>query len=452
MTILVAYTKKLFDLVDNSTSDQVLYLSRNHQEIKNSCGQNWEIEDAQIDDLISKYTPNFERWCSISKIPLALKEMRFYVHDLYAYIEQNSVDLIILPTSSPHHLDTTMFAILSELTGIKVLYLYTGVLEDFIVPVLQSGQFTNRKHIRFWRNTPRKTKILKNFVNNLKSGHDPTSQARRNVYNKSIYISTLLILLYCLRRYIGHALANKGLSPIERKFLSYSIVTNLKFTWRQYKYLKKMKVIRLIPTLEDDGIIFYANFQPEATTFPEAMDFEKITTALDKIKEIFPNRKIYFKEHPSTQMYYEFGHGPTKVGNKRNESLFDYFSKNQISVLPIESRLHSGWISSKNILEITVNGTLNLERHLQGLSSGVLAKNWYSSVSSIISLEKMQLAKNHCVEKKINDQHRQSAFDEVQQLITLSSMDFSVLSDDADTVSEDTSENIKILLTLLKNA
>jgi hypothetical protein len=129
-------------------------------------------------------------------------------------------------------------------------------------------------------------------------------------------------------------------------------------------------------------IAIAANFQPEATSFPEAgriYNYIDLVVSM-RIKGI--RGPILFKEHPATQ-YLTVGNRSTRCGVSRSRSF--YSSLRELGVLFLNSDFDLS--SSTTVVPLTFNGSLAIERSLKGLPTIVTGHPWFTGLPGTCSFE-----------------------------------------------------------------
>jgi hypothetical protein len=406
--ILVVYSEETFNAL-NTINNSVFFLSRNHSEYQLFPQFSDQMQPDKIEKLLKKYFFIYERWNGGSDYQRFIKDFQIQVSKLANYLNDLNISVIYMPTCSPHHFDTLLFCIISEILKIKVVYFYRTVFKNTYIPTIQCGPFEERRILQDWNENKNACNDFIDFRANLKQNNDPEGQMERNGYNTRLSASIVYTVFYLLRRKIGQIFKKNKLSFLEVKYVNYSIFKNLFFLFNQRKYLKEIQKKYVVPN--GKGILFYANFQPEATSFPEAIPHDDMLAVLRKLRTANPNIAIYFKEHPSTAMFFEKGHGPTKVGLVRNREFV--LELKRLSVKIVDPRD----FSPEGLTEICVNGTVALEKYIQKRSVLTLVDNWFTQLFNIdTGLEQLESSisgklfhsnskklKHHEMEKKLKD-------------------------------------------------
>ena len=137
--------------------------------------------------------------------------------------------------------------------------------------------------------------------------------------------------------------------------------------------------------IEQNGelpLIFYAHFQPEATTFPECVPYANITDAIVEIRNSGYSNPIFYKEHPHMKNFY-FDKRVAQGGTARSIKFYQSLEELGCFLVPFTFKLDD----QQKFMVITGNGTIAIERSILGLKTVVLGWAWYRGISGILSLE-----------------------------------------------------------------
>lgn len=133
---------------------------------------------------------------------------------------------------------------------------------------------------------------------------------------------------------------------------------------------------------ENLPIVIFAHFQPEATTFPEGMSYHNHIDVAYKLREANPNRIIMYKEHPASFL---FAHEDrlTGVGIARDSKYFEILEALGLLFVGDDIQLKF----SESIEVLTIQGTIGMERSLEGLRSFTCVTPWYGNLPGIYKID-----------------------------------------------------------------
>jgi len=149
-------------------------------------------------------------------------------------------------------------------------------------------------------------------------------------------------------------------------------------------------------------LILAAHFQPEATTFPEGYKYGNHIDILIELRRLGYNEEFYYKEHLGSEMYL-WPIGPTKVATYRSKTYFKQLLSLNCVFLDLKLSLYELNNKIKNLLPITITGTIAIERSLMGLHTIITGEPWYKGLPGTIHISNIQSLKEITKEYVIPD-------------------------------------------------
>lgn len=133
-------------------------------------------------------------------------------------------------------------------------------------------------------------------------------------------------------------------------------------------------------------LIVYANFQPEATTCPEGGKYHSHLRLIIRLKELFPDKLIFYKEHPASSLAYSSNGNPTYVGLNRSVNYLDSLMALGVKLIPRSNQLDLATLIQYEITPITINGTIALQSALLGKTAIFAGHPWYEHFAQSLPL------------------------------------------------------------------
>ena len=149
--------------------------------------------------------------------------------------------------------------------------------------------------------------------------------------------------------------------------------------------------------IEEGSVVFFLSFQPEGNTDPEALEYAEIFNSIAKIKQSFPVKRIYIKEHPASfnYMHYKEVSGSFKF---RTKLLYKALNDSNIQLLDINTKLNE---LPDNTVIATVNGSVFLQANHFGFSAFKTGRSWcdfdmeFNHIKSVLDQEKINKKIHH---------------------------------------------------------
>jgi hypothetical protein len=129
-------------------------------------------------------------------------------------------------------------------------------------------------------------------------------------------------------------------------------------------------------------LVFYAHFQPEATTFPECSPYANIIDTIVSIRNSGYKHPIFYKEHPHMRIFY-FEKRVSTGGVARSVEFYQSLEELDCFFVPFELDLGE----QRDFMVLTGNGTIAIERSILGLQTLVMAWTWYDGIPGLLTLE-----------------------------------------------------------------
>lgn len=335
------------------------------------------------------------------------------IENIYYYLLGHDITNCVFPTGIPHHFDTINWSVACRLAGVRQFYFVPNIITDGHFFVEQYGAPTERKVIKIG-NLERNLQLLTDIEENLSAlanFQPPRGAASMSILNRSKWYTYILILKNMLKYIIKfrNTADNKDYSF---GVAQYNLISEFRLVHNQNIYLKlyENECIKKSEPLSGNSIIYFAHYQPEANTDPETGVYSNQLRNIDWLKHKFPNKKIYYKEHPGCWNFNGQRIGLSRVGLCRNKQFFDYL-KDKVVFLDRDYHIDEKYHYDESILFASINGTVGLQRSLHGLNTLFFANVWFDQIGTIYKSETYDLLDRKLLEIGTADINKQKIVD-----------------------------------------
>lgn len=365
-----------------------------------------EDQTSTVMALLQSSTP---MW---SRLGPSMGQLDNYIRRLVRWIELIAKDLqgigaicAVFHTSSPHRPSTLCLQIACQISGIQTVYLYTEWVAGRLLPMGFELFGSGLTPLGFNVSDYDSTFDVEKFAARAVLDEPPALEKRWfPVVSRSYRRGVALLLGWRsavrLKRGVRNLLCRARAGGRGQRLNSFESEVDQDFSgslgWTFREELETMKVqAAALEVLRGEGrkfahadvqgraLVFYAHFQPEASTFPEQGPvFSSMLRALAAVRASGWNGPTVFREHPASMVYLGRD-GPTRVGIARSPDFYLQIKETGGELqLPTES---SGqW---PDAIVATVAGTIALERAFRGLPTVVLGRPWFGDVPGAICLK-----------------------------------------------------------------
>jgi len=353
------------------------------------------------------FTRHYENLVSLEK---AFREISLTILSLANDLARNNVSVVVFPTMSSHHIDSLIMEIACQVNQIPQIFQYIPVVANRCLLIIQKMKIEDRQ-------------LLSNLIETQSS---PTWQPTVSVENfkapliayilegrSSYHQAILSICVYAIRTMLRkfRKACWKGLRELkdsETRYFSIELQTlknnesslkSISF-WQDIKLLgihKKSQELLdkfiandatyIKELLQNDQastgqlIAIAANFQPEATSFPEAGEIYNFIDLVISMRSLGITGPLLYKEHPATR-FFAVGHKSTRCGVSRSVNY--YSTLKSMGVYFLDSNFDLS--TTESIIPLTLNGSIAIERSLRGLPTIVTGSPWFAGMPGTGSL------------------------------------------------------------------
>jgi len=171
---------------------------------------------------------------------------------------------------------------------------------------------------------------------------------------------------------------------------------------RQYNYITEyhQAVRQSLPLLSNSGpvdfearLVFYAHYQPEATSNPDGDLYRSSLDVIQKLRSLGFIKPIYYKEHPNINVYWHPLLGPSKVGLYRSHAYLKSLLQLGVCFLSFNDPIP---FPPQSMLPVTMTGSIALERSLLGLTTIITGNSWYNQLPGVIHINDISSTSDIC--------------------------------------------------------
>ena len=370
----------------------------------------FDIDHMEAMKLIKDRMEIWHRWVSnVDQYEMLLREAMLHSVQLAFLLKKNDIKAAIFHTSIVHHIDTMVVEVACIIAKIKLIFLYSNVIDTRLVPMLQKRNVSDRVAINADVSIYDSRKSIESFIRNKKLNKPPVHNALVSNLGQIFLIAVfynLLLTAYNLffqRVRVGQLHLNS--------FLNYTFFDHLRLIQRQRKAILFYKSnciskekIESYKLLKVKAVIIAAHYQPEATSFPEGWDFSNHIDMILEIRRKGYKGPILYKEHPGSMLYFEKIVGMTRVGMYRSKIYYEKLTSLGCLFLPFEYELD---IKDDWYIPATITGTIALERALIGNSTLVFGYPWFKNCPNIINIKNFStklLVKHNKPKERLREQ------------------------------------------------
>lgn len=362
-------------------------------------------------DRLRSSEPIFSRhYENLVNLEKAYREIAVTVLSLANDLARNNIAVVVFPTMSSHHIDSLIMEIACQVNQIPQVFQYIPVVANRCLPVVQRMKIEDRQLLSDLNETQftptwSPTVSLENFkaplIGNILIG--------KSVYYRAILSVCMYGLRTKLRRirkvfwnYIQNFIRADTHSLLTRIHIVERYTSSLKSIslWQDVKLMiihkKSLELLDYFVTGDSAYIeellagqvasrspliVIAANFQPEATSFPEAGRMYNFIDVVITMRGRGVTGPILYKEHPATR-FIAVGHKSTRCGVSRSTNYYSTLKNLGVYFLDSDFDLSI----SDAVIPLTLNGSIAIERSLRGLPTIVTGSPWFAGMPGTFSL------------------------------------------------------------------
>ena len=369
-------------------NDEIIVFNRSFQSLKLSKYNELLEKFKSIGPVISRHHED------LNSLELDYRSLIFITLNLASLLDEKKIEFVFFPFSSNHHIESYILEFAAELIDAKLIFIYHSILDFRAIPQIQTKGIESRK-------------LLNAEINNYSLDSDISRLVEKSVkYSQSkirsrwlpyVTINILLILMFYFKKSLkikftkhikikrAKSLELVGVSMKKEIGIYRSQVNALLHYSKLLKLDNNSTVVFDSPTmtLGVPTLVFFAHFQPEATSFPEGGKWTNNIDILSYIRASGFGGRILYKEHPeiisslnSIKKY------ASRIGVFRDCNYY-----NQLRHLKCEF-IDKVDMDVDSYVAITITGTIAIERSLNNCKTIVAGCPWYSGIPGTISLER----------------------------------------------------------------
>lgn len=326
-------------------------------------------------ELVKAY-PLFDRWISKSiSFSSIVETCTIYTAALMNVIEREKVGFAILETGAPHHIFTYCLHVALKLTSRPNYYLYVNAIDQRLI-VTEGIEKFDIIPITSYDATDEINQYIDDILNTCeyvpKDSQNTLAERKHNTPLYSIY-------LQCKHSLSGLRKHNTLKNKFRLNYKNISILENIALINKQKKYrswLKSTSAKHEIELLGPEDIVYVGHMLPEATSFPDSIDYPGEIDVLLDLKLRFPRSRIFYREHPAINVFAEFGHIHYQGLHKNQEF---YEDLQTLGILLVSNSTHMNELREKKCLFATKTGRVAIENSALGLHTIIYGYPFYGT-------------------------------------------------------------------------
>lgn len=353
--------------------------------------------------LLQTCTPMWSRFGPGSgQLDNYLSRLTYWIDLILRDLRGLGVKHAIFRTSSPHRASTICLQIACQIGQIQTTYLYTEWVSGRSLPVTLNlfGSPLTALGAKVSDHNPGEN--IDRFAGLAARGNPPSLQSKfLPKVSRSLRLSVAAVVAWRFISILKGGFRRVRYSGRRGKFALSTFESEVdldflgKWAWSLGEEISTMKVqARAVEVLREESksssysqgegraVLFYAHFQPEASTFPEqGLVMSSMLRALDSIRDSGWVGPLVFREHPGTMRYFS-EIGTTRVGVARNADFY-----RQIIQAGIELQFPENvYDKFPEAIVATVAGSIALERALLGLPTVVTGRPWFGRIPGSVEM------------------------------------------------------------------
>ena len=410
MTIAIAYPGQIVRSLCESRHDIVFIDNKGWWIFDHKAGMRRLVDAFSIDlsfddvdvvatvDRLRRLGPLWDRWVATTgQQEHLLRSLLVYILHIQSGLRYFNVSVVLFHTGVSHHLDSSAIEIACSFCKIPQAFLYVNNITDRLLPLLQFDSISDRRLLGAAVSKYSAADDIVGFRENKLLGNPPKSGGAIPKYQTSAPLALSAILMmkaWKLKSRLREFLRGEGGNFFEQ-FTEPSMFDDMRLIVRQRRaiqyYLDSVAPDEMIrKTLSDAGrphLFFAAQFQPEATSFPEGGEMNNHIDIVLKLRNGGYRGPIIYKEHPASMSYFGPVVGSYRVGVSRSIKYYETLMQLGCIFVPPSYKLPFGSESDLGCFPITISGTIALERSLDGRLTAVAGEPWYKGLPGAIPLD-----------------------------------------------------------------
>ena len=360
-----------------------------------------------VEKVLEQWNPVFmRRIASWNKHETIRKLLCFQILIWKCRLQKFNCEIAVFETAASHHIETLCFEIACDLIGIKKVFLSHTAFTGRLLPIQQSGPYTNRKLLNIeltdWLMDENVLDLDSKFWSSrtsLKFKNETWTVCFFMLLIKKVITLKVKRVFFLGRkirqRYTKKNIINTWDSVLTESF-GYKVIDEYRIHRDQVLALKQLKLsnqfserilAKNISTVETrETFVLYASFQPESSSFPLGGNYCSHIDIVLKIREKFPKAPIVYIEHPHITRLIVRGSG-ARVGLARSVEYYKLLELLGCNVLSAKSESASKFKSFVNATHITISGNIAIERALRGQVTVVAGNPWFKGMPGTLYFE-----------------------------------------------------------------
>jgi hypothetical protein len=350
---------------------------------------------------------------------LTYRKTALLIYAISGDLKKFNIKTAYFMTSVTHHVDSLIFDLACSLNKINKIFMYREVIAARLVPFVQKNDIPSRTFLNKSISKYRYNEALNAFISNKNKNLPPKTNYEHKRYSSFLFAFFICFFKDC--RFIFSMLksffkpSNKNIFNFIYKTYPFQFTSQLVRAKLAFDFYIKEQMTNQQILLDQKKygpvLLISANFQPEATSFPEGWQFSNHIDLVLELRRKGYDKKIFYKEHPDS-FFYIIGKGPTCAGIFRSVDYYKQLLALGCILVPRDFNLSVDSGQNINYLPVTISGSIGLERALFGFHTIVAGYPWYQKnlpgILSLDSIKSLKKIKNEWL--KFNDRNAKNAY------------------------------------------
>jgi hypothetical protein len=317
-----------------------------------------------IQNVYAEYIEQLTRW-NISNncfpdprhlFETFLKSLNYW----YSFLKFYNIKKIFI-NEDPHRAFDLIIYVLAKYLNIEI-YIFSKIIlgpRTFIKKKITDNLMDVKFNFKY-TDEEKKSSLNYDYLNAFK--------VNRNFLNKIPYFISILLKLF---KKTDTYIYKQNRSYVKIRYYEYYLWL-FKRLIETIKYKTYYKKINKSWKISNQDIVFYLHYQPERTSNPLAGVARSQLQCIKMLRESFPSKKIFVKEHPHQFTF----KNPYKNRQLRNK---DYMN----DILNVADGLIDQVPDDIDFVAATLQGTVGLEQSLKGRNVICFGNPWYGFLDNI---------------------------------------------------------------------
>lgn len=385
---------------------------------------------AKLIRVLKSWSPIWFRWIAhADQYELLYREAVMYILHVQAALSALEITSVIFHTSVSHHVDSSLLEIAAAELRIPQVFLYYNVITRRLQPLMQATSVEDRRASTLVVSDHQAADDIRAFHSRRLAGLVPKSAHAMRPWStlfafgvlNAYYVGARQALSRAKRRMSGRTSSGSSFFDQFEPLGTAEFVRMAATQRRALAYLRQRATHRLETLIEQSSgpvLLLVAQYQPEATSFPEGAELNNHLDIVIRLRSIGYRGVIAYREHFATAYYQAPFIHQTRVGMARSVAYFQRLEQLGCAFVDHRAPLPLDRATNDRLIPVTISGTIGVERSLAGLRTVVVGFPWYNGLPGIMSLPAVTSWMDQDVTSACPDTLAAKAFDHLDRTLS----------------------------------